>query len=308
MDVDQSLDALIKAAPKATKKPTTASNKAKKKVTTLKKKVQPKKKVSSVKVSVKSGTKMIRKNTGGRGKPIGGRAVGMAIDQVVRNTGGARSRINNIVSPNAKTNEAPTKLIVSNLDFNVTEKDIKVCCVVVIIGWIGGGRERGAISRIKALFNRETIPTRKISSFKRKNEYERCFASCAKSLLFFVGGAKLSIFFYSPRWRIRLYRRNPFEWFRVTERERETKSVQSVRYRLRLRVNCETSDKGKPPRFFGNWKEKPNEWISRNEKKTNEKERLEKLALLRILFSLSLCIHSCSFECHRTCNESKSWD
>lgn len=204
MDVDQSLDALIKAAPKATKKPTTASNKAKKKVTTLKKKVQPKKKVSSVKVSVKSGrgTKMIRKNTGGRGKPIGGRAVGMAIDQVVRNTGGARSRINNIASPNAKTNEAPTKLIVSNLDFNVTEKDIKVCCVVVIIGWIGGGRERGAISRIKALFNREPIPTRKISSFKRKNEYERCFASCAKSLLFFVGGAKLSIFFYSPRWRI----------------------------------------------------------------------------------------------------------
>lgn len=202
MDVDQSLDALIKAAPKATKKPTTASNKAKKKVTTVKKKVQPKKKVSSVKVSVKSGTKMIRKNTGGRGKPIGGRAVGMAIDQVVRNTGGARSRINNIVSPNAKTNEAPTKLIVSNLDFNVTEKDIKVCCVVVIIGWIGGGRERGAISRIKALFNREPIPTRKISSFKRKNEYERCFASCAKSLLFFVGGAKLSIFFYSPRWRI----------------------------------------------------------------------------------------------------------
>ena len=135
MDVDQSLDALIKAAPKATKKPTAASKAAKKKVT-LKKKVQPKKKVSSVKVSVKSGrgTKMIRKNTGGRGKPIGGRAVGMAIDQVVRNTGGARSRINNIVSPNAKTNEAPTKLIVSNLDFNVTEKDIKVCCVVVIIG------------------------------------------------------------------------------------------------------------------------------------------------------------------------------
>ena len=139
MDVDQSLDALIKAAPKTTKKPTTAS-KAKKKVTAAqKKKVQPKKKVSSVKVSVKSGrgTKMIRKNTGGRGKPIGGRAVGMAIDQVVRNTGGARSRINNnsiVVSPNAKTNEAPTKLIVSNLDFNVTEKDIKVCCVVVIIG------------------------------------------------------------------------------------------------------------------------------------------------------------------------------
>ena len=138
MDVDQSLDALIKAAPKTTKKPTTAS-KTKKKVTAAKKKVQPKKKVFAVKVSVKGGrgNKMIRKNTGGRGKPIGGRAVGMAIDQVVRNTGGARSRINNnsiVVSPNAKTNEAPTKLIVSNLDFNVTEKDIKVCCVVVIIG------------------------------------------------------------------------------------------------------------------------------------------------------------------------------
>ena len=138
MDVDQSLDALIKAAPKTTKKPTTAA-KTKKKASSAKKKVQPKKKVSAVKVSVKGGrgNKMIRKNTGGRGKPIGGRAVGMAIDQVVRNTGGARSRINNnnsIVSPNAETNEAPTKLIVSNLDFNVTEKDIKVCCVVVIIG------------------------------------------------------------------------------------------------------------------------------------------------------------------------------
>lgn len=133
MDVDQSLDALIKAAPKTTKKPTTAA-KTKKKVTAAKKKVQPKKKVSLVKVSVKGGrgNKMIRKNTGGRGKPIGGRAVGMAIDQVVRNTGGARSRVNTIASPNAKTNEAPTKLIVSNLDFNVTEKDIKVCCVVVI--------------------------------------------------------------------------------------------------------------------------------------------------------------------------------
>ena len=134
MDVDQSLDALIKAAPKTAKKPTAAASKTKKKVASAKKKVQPKKKVSLVKVSVKGGrgNKMIRKNTGGRGKPIGGRAVGMAIDQVVRNTGGARSRVNTIVSPNAKTNEAPTKLIVSNLDFNVTEKDIKVCCVVVI--------------------------------------------------------------------------------------------------------------------------------------------------------------------------------
>ena len=136
MDVDQPLDALIKAAPKTTKKPSTAASTKKK--ASAKKKVQPKKKLSAVKVSsVKGGrNKMIRKNTGGRGKPIGGRAVGMAIDQVVRNTGGARSRINNnsVVSPNAKTNEAPTKLIVSNLDFNVTEKDIKVCCVVVIIG------------------------------------------------------------------------------------------------------------------------------------------------------------------------------
>jgi len=136
MDVDQPLDALIKAAPKTTKKPSTAASTKKK--ASAKKKVQPKKKLSAVKVSsVKGGrNKMIRKNTGGRGKPIGGRAVGMAIDQVVRNTGGARSRINNnnsIVSPNAETNEAPTKLIVSNLDFNVTEKDIKVCCVVRFI-------------------------------------------------------------------------------------------------------------------------------------------------------------------------------
>ena len=83
MDVDQSLDALIKAAPKTAKKPTAAASKTKKKVASAKKKVQPKKKVSSVKVSVKGGrgNKMIRKNTGGRGKPIGGRAVGMAIDQ-----------------------------------------------------------------------------------------------------------------------------------------------------------------------------------------------------------------------------------
>lgn len=201
MDVDQSLDALIKAAPKATKKPTTAS-KTKKKVT-LKKKVQPKKKVSSVKVSVKSGrgTKMIRKNTGGRGKPIGGRAVGMAIDQVVRNTGGARSRVNNIVSPNAKTNEAPTKLIVSNLDFNVTEKDIKVCCVVVIIGWIGGGRERGAISRIKRFSTANRFPLERFRVSKGRMN-TNATSRAVQSLLFFVGGAKLSIFFYSPRWRI----------------------------------------------------------------------------------------------------------
>ena len=56
----------------------------------------------------------------------GGRAVGMAIDQVVRGTGGRRATTA-IVTPNKATNDAPTKLLVSNLDFNVTEKDIKVC-------------------------------------------------------------------------------------------------------------------------------------------------------------------------------------
>lgn len=202
MDVDQSLDALIKAAPKTTKKPTAASTKKK---ASAKKKVQPKKKLSAVKVSsVKGGrNKMIRKNTGGRGKPIGGRAVGMAIDQVVRNTGGARSRINNnnsIVSPNAKTNEAPTKLIVSNLDFNVTEKDIKVCCVVrFIIGWIGGGRKRGAISRIKALFNRKRTDSHSKDFEFQKEEWIRTLLRELFCLLFFVGGAKLSLFFYAPR-------------------------------------------------------------------------------------------------------------
>ena len=57
----------------------------------------------------------------------GGRAVGMAIDQVVRGTGGRRATNSARVTPNKATNDAPTKLLVSNLDFNVTEKDIKVC-------------------------------------------------------------------------------------------------------------------------------------------------------------------------------------
>ena len=61
----------------------------------------------------------------------GGRAVGMAIDQVVRggnNTGGGRRASSaRVTTPNKATNDAPTKLLVSNLDFNVTEKDIKVC-------------------------------------------------------------------------------------------------------------------------------------------------------------------------------------
>ena len=58
----------------------------------------------------------------------GGRAVGMAIDQVVRGTGGRRATTARATTPNNKaTNDAPTKLLVSNLDFNVTEKDIKVC-------------------------------------------------------------------------------------------------------------------------------------------------------------------------------------
>ena len=57
----------------------------------------------------------------------GGRAVGMAIDQVVRGTGGRRATTARVTTPNKATNDAPTKLLVSNLDFNVTEKDIKVC-------------------------------------------------------------------------------------------------------------------------------------------------------------------------------------
>jgi len=126
MDVDQSLDALIKAAPKKKTNATGGKKKAagggvgaKKKagVQAKKKKVQQAKKKIGVVAVKKSGKNSIRKSTGGRGKPLGGRAVGMAIDQVMRNNNGGTPK-----SPN----EAPTKLIVSNLDFNVTEKDIKV--------------------------------------------------------------------------------------------------------------------------------------------------------------------------------------
>ena len=103
--------------------------------------------------------------------------------------------------------------------------------------------------RIKALFNRFPLVTSSSFEKKTKNEYE-CFASCAKPLIFCRRRQTVSIFLLAAlEDYIDETRSNGFA---LTERERETKSVQSVRYRLRLRVNCETSDKGKPPRFFGN--------------------------------------------------------
>jgi hypothetical protein len=132
MDVDQSLDAIIKAQPK---KNTANANARGKAGASMKKSSSSfglqKSKQSNKQIAQKSKQMKVAVRPVSRGaikkptrKPVGGRAIGMAIDGHISTGGG--SIVRGSANQSKTSNEQPTKLIVSNLDFNVTEKDIKV--------------------------------------------------------------------------------------------------------------------------------------------------------------------------------------
>jgi hypothetical protein len=132
MDVDQSLDAIIKAQPK---KKTANANARGKAGASMKKSSSSfglqKSKQSNKQIAQKSKQMKVAVRPVSRGaikkptrKPVGGRAIGMAIDGHISTGGG--SIVRGSANQSKTSNEQPTKLIVSNLDFNVTEKDIKV--------------------------------------------------------------------------------------------------------------------------------------------------------------------------------------
>lgn len=131
MDVDQSLDAIIKAQPK---KKTANANARGKAGASMKKSSSSfglqKSKQSNKQIAQKSKQMKVAVRPVSRGaikkptrKPVGGRAIGMAIDGHISTGGG--SIVRGSANQSKTSNEQPTKLIVSNLDFNVTEKDIK---------------------------------------------------------------------------------------------------------------------------------------------------------------------------------------